>query len=1221
MKSAYSIFIAFIWSFLLVGCGGGGSISNDPDGGGTPEPTDVISIALAISNTEITAATPATITATVTSSLNGPVNNTLVTFTLNDETIGAFDPVTGTALTNSDGIATIELATLNIKGAGTVSATVEGLEGNPPTVGFNMEGDGGDAENGNLLSLSLTDGSGTEINTISQDQPGTIKATYTNASNEPIINEVITFTASLGKLAPESGTALTNESGVASIAITAGDVEGAANITATVGDLSQSLGFTTKGDEVTSKPIDAYELTLTVVDSANAELREISHLVPGQVVATLTKDGQNTAFEKITFDVAGEGNLNPSSGSALTNANGDATVNLITGAIAGAGTVTASFTLEQDTISTEYNYSVVGDAPGGDGEENALSISLINSITGSVTSSISSAEPGRVNVTLTDKDGAPISGKVISFSSTLGAFLPSNGTALTDAIGKASIILSAGSIEGAGEVTAVYGDVQSKVGFQTAGDEIDPVEASPEIDFNIYDCSNAVGWDKALKNFEVCTVTDNITNDNPGIIGATVTRSGSTQPLQQILVSAATTLGAISPASGTAITNASGKAVLDLYANGDVGAGEVSLKVQEITSTKAFEIGRVDISLTISTEVGSNTIPAGGSTIVEVTVFNPDGSLSTGQPFQLEFTSECVAANSAFIDTPVVTTAGKGFATYRAAGCEGTDAITVTAVTGGSSVTASTNVNVDSVSVGAIQYLAATPKIIALRGTGGIAGAGSRSETSVVSFKLLDESNQAAPNELVCFELSTDVGGMTLTPSPLAADYAKCSNMPQVGDPEYPADITLPNKYAVGYTNAAGEVAVTVHAGDIPTAVKVFALWSDSTSSGHNAVISNTSDELAVTTGIADNDSFSLSTSISNPEGWNYDNEIVTVNVLAADHFNNLVPAGTTITYRTEGGGIDASCSTGVKDNGEPNGACSVEWRSQDPRPFETTAVVCPNGGYSDGSVSSTVPPCMGNDYALFVDGTNSILPEPRPGRATITALAIGEESFVDLNGNGLFDDGEYFLDLSEAFTDHNEDGRYRNKPRFVGDTELGSEPAGSVNEEFIDYNRDQVFNEGDDKYTGLLCASGAEASCTDTGTGNFQAQLNVFRNNTIVMSGSVPYLRLVNINKATNAISQVAPIDLITNNTETVYLFASDLNNNTLPYGTTITAGTDNGELTGTTTYEVGSNTAMRPAVYSFSVSREATPNQKSTGTLVITVKTPKGEPVSVAVTVNDAG
>ncbi|WOT06433.1 invasin [Shewanella youngdeokensis] len=1219
MKSACSVFFAVIWSLILVGCSGGGSIGSDDEDPGT-EPTDVVSVSLAISNTEINVANPATITATVTGSVSGAIANTLVTFTLNDSALGTFDPESGTALTNSEGVATIELATLDIEGAGTLYATVSD-SGTSDSVDFKMAGDGGTADNGNKLTLDLTDTTGNTITTISQALPGKVQVLYTNSANEALVNEVVTFTSTLGQFNPESGTALTDDTGLAVITLNAGSIEGAAIVTAQAGVLSTSLGFYTAGDEVEITPIDAYTLTLTIEDTVGDELREISSASPGQVIATLTKDGVLAPFETISFSVTGEGTINPSSGTALTNNSGQAVVNLVTGAVAGAGTISATFTLDSEFIEDDFSYSVVGDAPGGDGEANTLDIVLTNSITTGQTSTVSAAEPGRVNVTLTDKDGAPIAGEVISFSSTLGSFLPSSGTALTDSIGGASIILSAGSIEGAGEVTASFGDTEAKLGFQTAGDEIDPVEASPEIEFNLYNCNDAASWDKALKNFEVCSVTDNITNDSPGIIGATVTRSGSTQPLQQILVSAATTLGAVSPASGTAITNADGKAVLDLYADGDVGAGEVSLKVQDITSTKAFEIGRVDISLTIETEAGTDVIPAGGSTIIEVTVFDADGSLSTGQPFQLEFTSECVTANTAFIDTPVVTNAGKGYATYRAAGCEGVDAITVSAVTGGSSVSASTNVTVDSVAVGAIQYVSSVPQLLALRGTGGLSGAGTRSETSIVSFKLLDESNQPAPNELVCFELSTDIGGMTLTPSPTAEQYMACSNMPQVGDTQYPADISLPNKYAVGYTNADGEVTTTVHAGDIPTPVKVFALWSESNSSGHNAIISNTSDELVITTGIADSDSFSMSKSISNPEGWDRDNEVVAINILAADHFNNLVPEGTTITFRTEGGAIDGSCTTGSKDDSNPNGSCSVEWRSQTPRPFSSTMVVCPNGGYNDGDTISTAPPCIGNDYSLYSNGANSIIPEPRPGRATVTAYAIGEESFVDLNGNGLFDSGEFFLDLSEAFTDHNQDGRYRNYARYVGDTPLSGEPAGSINEEFIDYNSDNVFNEGDDLYTGLLCAEGSEADCTDTGTGDFQSQVNIYRNVTIVMSGSEPYIRLVDIDSDTNEMSQVTGVDLVNNGSVTVSLFASDVNNNTLPYGTTITASTDNGELVGTTEYTIGSNIGYKPEQFNFTLTQEASPNQKSSGVLVITVQTPKGTAKSISTLVLDAG
>lgn len=1065
-----------------------------------------------------------------------------------------------------------------------------------------------------VIKLELVNADGQAITNISNATPGKLNATLTKNAN-PLAGARIVFNLEgQGVLTPNSG--VTGPEGKVSIDVLPGDKLGSGSITATyaLGNAeSAPLGFNTLGDEGVVKPIDAYSIELAITDSQGQELRNISHSIPGTVIATLLKNGVPTSYQTISFTLAGQGSLNPSSGIALTDLNGKASVTLVTGTDAGVATVIASFSLEGETITTpDFNVAVAGDAPGGNGEANSLSIQLTNSQTGLPTTNVSAAQPSKVTVTLVDKDATPLVGKVVSFSSSLGNFLPTKGTALTDSIGRASIMLTAGSIEGAGEITAAYGTAKAIIGFVTAGDEIDPVEASPEITFDIYNCNGVVAWDKTLKNFEVCKITDNITNDKPGIIGAKVTRSGSTQALQQVLVTAATTLGALSPNSGTAITNADGKAILDLYANGNVGAGEVSLKVKDATSTKAFEIGRVNISLDIKTSVGNNSLPAGGSTIVEVTVFNPDGSLSTGQPFTLEFSSECVAAGKAVIDTPIVTNAGKGYSTYRSTGCSGLDTISVSAVTGGGSVSKTTQITVDTVKVGAIEFVSATPNQLALSGTGGIAGVGARSETSVVQFKLLNEIGQPASQQRVCFELSTEVGGMTLSPSPLAEDYLACSNMPQLGDAEYPSDLSLPNKYAVAYTDAFGQVSVTVKAGDIPTPVKVFALWSGSTGNGHDATISNISDELVVSTGLADNDSFSLSATILNPEGWDHDNEQSTINVLAADHFNNLVPSGTRISFRTEGGGIDSSCVTGSKDNGAgvliPNGGCSVTWRSQDSRPFRGTTVICPNGGFN-GVIT---PPCTGNSYARYLDGTNSVIAEPRPGRTTITAYAIGEESFVDLNGNGLFDKNEDFSDLSEAFTDHNEDGKYRGSPL----------PAGAVKEEFIDYNVSGSFDGVDGKYTGLLCAQGSEANCTNTGSDNFKAQLNVFRNLPLVMSGSTPFMRLVNIDAVTGNITPVQPIDLTVDAPQTVYLFLSDLNNNTLPFGTTITGTADNGVLSSvTSTYTIGNNTSNKPLLYPFTIGLETSPNKKTIGQLTIMVKTPLGEPLAVFVNVIDAG
>ncbi|MGI2174189.1 beta strand repeat-containing protein [Shewanella ulleungensis] len=1130
------------------------------------------------------------------------IANESVTFTLNDSAVGVFEPSTGTALTNASGIARIKLLSANIETSATVSISSE--SGFTTSISFYMLGDGV-AVGSNRLSLKLLDSSGNPVSVISNATPATLEATYLDLNGLPLVGKLATFTSTLGSFSPVTGTAVTNSSGVATVNLTAGFVAGAAEASVSIDSSTASIAFETLGDEIVVRPIDAYTLTLTVLDSSNNELRDITQTTPGSVRATLLKDGVAASNALISFELIGEGAINPTSGNALTDASGVAKVTLLTGTVEGAGTLQATFSLDGETLSESFNYSVAGDAPGGDGENNSLSISLLDG-SGNQSSSISQASPGRVQVYLYDRDGDPLSGKVVSFSSSLGEFLPSIGTALTDNSGKAEITITAGTVEGAATVTANYGSTSATVSFNTAGDDIDPVAADPSITFEIYDCNGVVAFDKTLKNFEVCSITDNITNQRPGILGAVVTLDGSNQPLKQVLVTAGTTLGAISPNSATAITNADGKAILDLYSNGDVGAGEVSLKVKQVTSTKAFEIGRVDIELEVSTYIGANTLPAGGSTVIEVTVKAPDGSIETSQPFTLEFSSQCMSAGNAVVDSPVVTNAGKGFATYRSINCQGTDTVTVSAITGASSVSATADITISPISVGAIQFVSASPTELALKVSGGIDGAGSRAETSSVAFKLLNEVGQAASSQRVCFELSTDVGGMILAPAPLASDFVDCPNFPKVGDSEYPTDIDAPNKYAVAYTDANGNVSVTVRSGTVPTPVKVFAVWQDA-NDPTSPIVANVSDSLTITTGLADYNSFSLSATILNPEGWDHDGETSSITIRSADHFNNPVPEGTVINFRTEGGSIGASCQTL-----DTTGACSVEWTSQNPRPFEGTSVVCPVD-FVGGGVDASLPPCTGNLLSAYVDGSASVIAEPRPGRSTITAYAIGEESFVDLNGNGLFDTGEDFIDLTEAFTDHNEDGNYRGSPV----------PAGAVTEEYIDFNADGSFNTADGFYTGLLCATSSAANCTQTGVDNTQAQLNVFRNMPIVMAGSVPYGRLVDIDSAGN-ITPVAAIDLTAStgvSDKTISLFVSDLNNNTLPINTTITASLDNGLLSSSSSFTVGNNASNKPLLYAFTVTREASPNQKSSGLLIITVKTPLGEAVSYSVSVRDDG
>ena len=86
--------------------------------------------------------------------------------------------------------------------------------------------------------------------------------------------------------------------------------------------------------------------------------------------------------------------------------------------------------------------------------------------------------------------------------------------------------------------------------------------------------------------------------------------------------------------------------------------------------------------------------------------------------------------------------------------------------------------------------------------------------------------------------------------------------------------------------------------------------------------------------------------------------------------------------------------------------------------------------------------------------------PVKRPGRTTVLATAIGEESFTDTNGNGFYDSGEAFKDLGEPYRDDNENGVY----------DLG--------EYFLDYNHNGIRDAGDGTFKGIVC-TGSTATST----------------------------------------------------------------------------------------------------------------------------------------------
>jgi hypothetical protein len=170
-------------------------------------------------------------------------------------------------------------------------------------------------------------------------------------------------------------------------------------------------------------------------------------------------------------------------------------------------------------------------------------------------------------------------------------------------------------------------------------------------------------------------------------------------------------------------------------------------------------------------------------------------------------------------------------------------------------------------------------------------------------------------------------------------------------------------------SNAQGRVFVNVRSGTQPTPVRVNAKLQ-----GTN--ISTVSSNLSVATGLPSQLNFSLSQTTRNIEGYNIDGTTNQYNIIAADRSGNPVPVGTSINFVSEGGQIEAI------------------------RQIQLTSGIART---SANYVSA---------------GTR-----PVDGRVTITAYALGEESFIDLNGDNVYSTSEPFQDLGNVFQDRNFNG------------------------------------------------------------------------------------------------------------------------------------------------------------------------------------------------------
>lgn len=642
--------------------------------------------------------------------------------------------------------------------------------------------------------------------------------------------------------------------------------------------------------------------------------------------------------------------------------------------------------------------------------------------------------------------------------------------------------------------------------------------------------------------------------------------------------------GAFVPSSGTALTDASGRARVGLPAGARAGAftltASATVAGAALSAKADYAVGFPTLTFS-ALRLTPGTISAGGTSSLAVTV------LSGGSPFvpaqSVSFSSPCAAAGKAVISSPVITVNGVASTSYTDKGCGGVDTLTATTRLGEASFSQSGEVTVLSAIAGQIAFVSALPQSIAVKGTGGPG----RQETSTVTFKVLDKNGNPVAGALVNFFVFSNTGttggtgGLTLNP-------------------------------ASANSGADGTVSTVVAAGIVNTPVRISA-----TLSATSPAVTSISDQLVVSTGIADQNSFSLSTKIFNVEGMNHDGCASpvgsTVRISLADHFNNPVPDGTAVSFTAEGGAVDASCLTGLVNTTLTNGSVIT----QKGTPGECSVRFCPAS------------------------------PRPADGRITILAYALGEESFADdpgiPNGINRYDPGESFQDLCEPFRNDRAITDAQANSTLMDAKDGRTCPSPAVGEPYIDTNADGLHNRtGDGKYNGVLNldpATGQTVTNSRTPTVHVRASLVqvLSTSEAAITPLAAPPMQLDHCTDGTPFVNTVKTFGIAIRDANPTVFPGNTLAGNILPAGSRIEFSTSNGKLLGESNFIVPNTNEPSSAAWTYFVSLQSdatqsgpaavpTSNQHylctntlSSGPLTVKVTTPMGLITTRQITVAD--
>mgnify|MGYP000633630360 CR=1 FL=1 len=445
---------------LLLGCNGK-SGENEP----TPEPATATSIVLAIQNSDGEAQSSfdknetIQLVATVFDQYSAPMTNQRVNFTAD---LGALSPDSKLTDASGQAMVTITNETLAI-GAGTATATLLELTGLGHYEYINN--DVADVPASISTELLLN---GAPVNQFKADQQVQIRTQLTDEDNQPLINQIISYTADIGTLS--AATALTDSSGIATVTLSGSDDIGAGVVTAVYNESESStptnrinyqvipadavvvdsevrLGYFNESDEfvegeiqlsVANNSISAGGTLGLSVDLVDSENKRVNAPTPVAFTSNCVQNG-NASIDENVFSIKG---------------NAKATFEDINCA-GTAGTedvLIASITVNGITNTASANIEITGEQLGSIEFISAEPTSIVLKGTGGQ----GKQETSTLTFLVKSELGNVLAQQEVEFSldTSVGGITLSRGSGLTNSQGLVTTQVSAGSVPTAVRVTA-----------------------------------------------------------------------------------------------------------------------------------------------------------------------------------------------------------------------------------------------------------------------------------------------------------------------------------------------------------------------------------------------------------------------------------------------------------------------------------------------------------------------------------------------------------------------------------------------------------------------------------------------------------------------------------------------------------------------------------------------------------------------------------------------